>query len=321
MRSNAVRDLMRSIEWGTRERPLSPAARSLVGDLAKAARIDEAVALAEIDVATARSGAQRRFAFDAVKARVDDVDAGIERLDALYLVRRDALVARAERWLPESCRAAAVLDVVVVVGFEPPRAEFARGADGRARLLLDVSALVDREPLDEAAAEVVVGALVRAALTAESAAPLPWIGGPVPAAAAARAFVEAVVDAASRPPNEGFDEQGRRLPEFDLRARTRIAEFADELEALGSPTRVQEHPITHRERFEAFAVHGAAIAVLSDALLAIERFAGPGALRAAIEAGPTEVLARYAELSGRTATLPSVPPEAASRWLTWITST
>lgn len=321
LRTNAVRDLLRSIEWGTREQPLSSAARALVGDMARAARIDEAVALAEIDVATARSGATRRFAFDAVKARVPALNAAIERLDALYLVRRDGLVARAERWLPESRRDAAVLDVVVVAGLEPPRAEFVPDADGRARLLLDVLALIDRDPLDEAAAELVVGALVRAALTAESAPALQWSGGSGPQSVAARAFVEAVVDASSRPPNEGFDEQGRRLPEFDLRARTRLAEFADELEALGSPTQVQEHPITHRERFEAFAMHGAAIAVMSDALLAIERFAGPAALRAAIDAGPMELLARYAELSGRTATLPPVAPEAASRWLAWITST
>lgn len=321
LRSNAVRDLMRSIEWGTREQPLSAAARALVAEMARAARIDEAIALAEIDVATAKSGAKRRFAFDAVKARVPAVNDAIERLDALYLVRRDGLIARAERWLPEPRRDAAVLDVVVVAGLEPPRAEFLSGTDGRARLLLDVLALVDREPLDEAAAEFVVAALVRAALIAESAPALPWSGGSGPHAVAARAFVEAVVDASSRPPNEGFDEQGRRLPEFDLRARMRIAEFADELEALGSPALVQEHPITHRERFEAFASQGAAIAVLSDVLLAIERFAGPAALRAAIEAGPTEVLARYTELSGRTATLPPVPPEAASRWLAWITST
>lgn len=320
LRSNAARDLVRSIESGTREQPLSSAARALVGEMAQAVRIDEAVALAEIDVATAKSGAKRRFAFDAVKARIDAVGAAIERLDALYLVRRDGLVARAERWLPERLRDAAAIDVVVVAGLEPPRAVFVRADDGRARLLLDVLTLVDRDPMDDAAVEAIVGALVRAAMTSESARELSWIGGSATREAAARAFVEAVVDAATRPPHEGFDDQGRRLPEFDLRARTRIAEFASELDGLGSPSHVQEDPITHRERFDAFAMHGAAIDVLSDALLAIERFAGPGALRAAIDAGPSEVLARYAELSGRTATLPPMTPEAASRWLAWITS-
>lgn len=317
LRSNAARELLRSIESGTREQPLTPAARSLVAQMAEVARIDEAVAFAELDVATAKSGARRRFAFDDVKARIDAVGATIERVDALFLVRRDGLVARAERWLPVAERVAATLDVVVIAGLEPPRSEFRRTASGRACLWLDALALTAQQRPDDAACDLVVAALVRAALTSEAARRMDWNASD---RASARAFVDAVVDAVGCPPAEGFDAQGRRTPEFDLRARTRIARFADELEGLGSPHVVQEDPITHRERFVAFATHGPAVDVMSDALLAIERFAGPAALRAAIEAGPAELFARYAELSGRTATLPPVPPEAASRWLEWITS-
>lgn len=317
LNSNAARDLLRSIEEGTRERPLSPQARSLVGRMADIARIDEAVALAEIDVATAKSGAQRRFAFDEVKARIATMHAAIEHVDALFLVRKDALVARAERWLPEPERSAAAVDVVVGAGLEPPRAAFVRGDDGRAELMLDALLLARDERPEDLASDTIVAALVRAALTTDDARRLPWND---PARASAIAFVDAVVDAASRPPHEGFDDQGRRSPEFDLRARTRIAEFASDLTGLGTPDVTQEDPITHRERFVAFATHGVAVPVMSDVLLAIERFAGPAALRASIEAGPSELFARYAELSGRAATLPPVPPEAASRWFSWLSS-
>lgn len=128
-------------------------------------------------------------------------------------------------------------------------------------------------------------------------------------------LVLGIADHLSRKPEERFDDQGRRRPEFDVAARSALSRFERNL------TRVLD-PLLPEVEQDALRFSFAADDLTTDAkwgviagsamIDAIDRFAPHGRIRAIVDDGPKALARAYAEVCSGHAAIPRLSIETIS---------
>ncbi|MFG0319432.1 MAG: hypothetical protein ACF8XB_19335 [Planctomycetota bacterium JB042] len=253
------------------------------------------------------------FTFHA--ARHDDrTEARLGRVEEVLAARRDAIESRVRRLLPEVEARVPPLEVWVVLGMPEHRPIAVAPApdDDRGRVVVVDAWWVGAAETD-AAGERLSRRLAQELFYVRHAAV--ESGRARPASGLARLLSVAMNEGTGRwlalDDAYRFDDQGRRRPSADAAARRAIDRFETNLARLLDPA-LEEAERRHLEWTLYNAEAGEepwgtwATALMLDA---VDRFEEPERLREVIDGGPSALVATYARIGGRRATVPPLAAE------------
>ncbi len=308
---------------GGREDPAGAAEIARILPLiAFCADLDLACVESELEQAARReAGAESALTFHEAARDLAGARARVRALEQVLAARQDAIRARVERLLPEEAHAGPELRVFLVIGLPAGRAAgLAPLGEGRV-LLLDARQLFPegrdgrgaRDAAGERAERLIAPELFHVCFEGYAAAAPAWRALP-PDGLPRLLFVlanEGAGDFLRMPPEERFDEQGRRPPLYDATARRALQRFEDLMQELLGPDASPERrdhlafSFSNGPRRERWGTYAGAL--MTDAVL---RFGRPGRMRAALAAGPGALVEAYREVCGRYAAVPPLSTQA-----------
>ncbi|MBI4879834.1 MAG: hypothetical protein HY812_09280 [Planctomycetes bacterium] len=242
--------------------------------------------------------------------------ARVSALLQAFLARADAIRARVERLLPEAACAGPGLPAGSAASLAPLGEERALLIDARQLFseAQDSRSRAGRDGAGERVERLIAPELFHVRFEAYAAVAPAW-RWLAPSGIPRLLFVltnEGAADFLSLPPEERFDDQGRRTPLADAIARRALRRFEDLfLELLDPATSLERRAqlafsFSNGPRRERWGTYAGALMV--DAVV---RFGRPGRMREALAQGPGALVLAYREVCGRHAAIPPLSAEVA----------
>lgn len=258
------------------------------------------------------------FTFHLARAEPDAAARGIDQIERVLRVRRDAIESRVRRLLPDEPPDGPTLAVVIVLGMpvETPIGIAPAPEDDASRVMVVDARLVggrSDDALGEELSRRLTPELFHLRFEAEIGAGVATIEDGL-AGMFAVALNEGTGEWLGLAPELRYDDQGRRTPDADLRARRAMRRFEENLaRLLDDETSAEdraslEWTFFNGEDDERWGTHAAALMID-----AIDRFDEPGRMRRVLSEGPAALVEAYAALGGRHATVPPISLDTRER--------